>query len=247
MAGGATLFTMRKPISRLARFEERRAYRRIIFSVLGTIIILVSFLFLGIPALREFSLFMANLRGGSDLTTQDTTPPYTPRLEAPYTATNSATITISGYAEPNTSVEIFLNGLTFKKILIGNDGNFILPNINLSEGENKITAQAKDAANNQSQPADPLIIIYKKTPPKLEITQPNDGENFSGENKNASIVGLTDTETTVTVNNRFVMVKNDGSFSYSYPLNSGENLSKIIATDKAGNQTTVEKKVNYSP
>lgn len=234
-------------MSRLTRFEERKAYRRIILSVLGTIIILVSFLFLGIPALREFSLFMAGLRGGSDLTTQDTTPPYAPRLEAPYTATNSATITISGYAEPNTTVEIFLNGLTFKKILIGNDGNFILPDLNLTEGENKITAQAKDSANNQSQPADPLIIIYKKTPPKLEISQPNDGENFSGEKKNVSVVGSTDVETAVTVNSRFIMVKNDGSFSYSYPLNSGENLLKIVATDKAGNQTTVEKKVNYSP
>lgn len=238
---------MGKRFSRLARFEEKRAYRRLFLTILGTVIILLSLVFLGLPALVKFSLFIGNLRGGSEISTSDTTPPFPPRLEAPYTATNSAKIAISGFAEPGTTLEVFLNGKSLKEILLGNDGQFSLPDVLLTEGENKITATAKDAAGNISQPTEPLVIIYKRTPPALEISQPQEGENFSGEKKEAKINGLTEGDATITINGRQVLVRNDGTFTYLLPLIPGDNLIKIIATDIAGNQTIVERKVTFSP
>lgn len=242
---------MKGRFSRLARFEEKKAYRRLFLSILGTAVIILSLIFLGIPALVKFSLLISNLRTGGqatlDSTYVDTTPPFSPRLEAPSTATNTAQIAISGFAEPEATLEIFLNGESFKKILIGNDGQFSLPEVPLNEGENKITATAKDAAGNISQPTEPLIIFYKRTPPALEISEPQEGENFSGEKKEAKISGLTESGISLSINGRLVMVKSDGSFSYILPLTPGENLIRIVATDIAGNQTIIERKVTYSP
>jgi hypothetical protein len=42
-----------------------------------------------------------------------------------------------------------------------------------------------------------------------------------------------------------VVLHSDNSFSYSYPLNDGDNILTIVATDAAGNQTKVTRKVTY--
>jgi len=46
---------------------------------------------------------------------------------------------------------------------------------------------------------------------------------------------------------RFVSVKDDGSFTYNLRLNDGENTLTIIARDAAGNETKLERKVTYQP
>ncbi len=239
---------MPRQSSRLMRFEEKRAFRRLVLTLLGTVAIILALVFLGLPALIKFSLFMGGLKGSNEASTaKDTTLPYPPHLEAPYTATNSARITLSGYAEPNSTLEVFLNSESLKKILLKDDGQFEIADVPLKEGENKITAVTKDAADNTSQPSDTLLVIYKKTPPSLEVSEPSDGQGYNGENKKAKISGITEAGATVTVNGRLVMVKSDGSFIYDFPLSNGDNPLKIVATDIAGNQTTVERKVIFSP
>ena len=56
---------------------------------------------------------------------------------------------------------------------------------------------------------------------------------------------MTDDNIAVTINDRMVVIKTDNSFSYGYPLNEGDNILNIVATDAAGNQTTVQRKVTY--
>jgi len=240
---------MERHFSRLARFEEKKALRRLFLAIAATVVIILSLVFLGIPALVKFSLFIGNLKSGQETTEQqqNTIAPFPPHLETPYLATNSAKITISGYAQPKTTVEVFLNGNSLNKILLGSDGQFTLPNVILSEGENKLTASSKDSAGNVSQLSNPLIIIYKKKPPVLKLTQPEDGKRISGEEKEILVSGLTEPEVSLSINGRLVTVKNDGSFAYSFSLVPGENLIKIIATDNAGNQTIVERKVTFTP
>ena len=239
---------MKNRLSRLSRFEEKKVYRRILLSILATVILFLSVIFLGVPALVKFSLFLGSLHGTSETSQQqDNTPPFAPRLEAPYTATNSARITITGYAEASTTLEVFLNNRSLKKILLGKDGQISLPNITLDEGDNKITAISKDTAGNTSQPSDPLTIVYKNKVPVLEINDPQEGQTFSGDNKQITINGITDVGATVTINNRLVLVNDDGSFSYPVSLNNGDNTFNIVSIDIAGNQTTVERKVTFNP
>ncbi len=233
--------------SRLTRLEIKNAYKRILLSLLATVIIVLSLVFLGVPAMIKVSVFMGNLKSGDSGTSQeDTTSPYPPRLEASYTATNSATVAVSGYAEPGTSLEVFLNSKSLKKFLVGSDGQFDLPGVTLREGENKITAIAKDTAGNASKPSEPLVITYKNKPPMVEISEPQEGQSFNGD-KNIKISGKTEPGSSVYINGRFVVVGDDGSFTFSLPLNQGENTLQIVVTDIAGNQTTVERKVTYNP
>jgi hypothetical protein len=66
-----------------------------------------------------------------------------------------------------------------------------------------------------------------------------------GESNLVTVEGNTEDETTVTINGRMVVIKSDNSFSYSYPLNQGDNKLVIVAEDEAGNKTEIERNIKY--
>lgn len=211
---------------------------------IGMIFLFIS-LFFGLPLLAKLSLFLGKFSGEEINTVSDHTPPFPPQLEIPYTATNSARITLRGIAEPNSSVKLFLNEESLEKILIGKDGVFT-KRIALKEDKNTISAQAIDQAGNKSKTSAPITILYKKTGPLLEIEFP-DKEEFETEKEEIEIKGKTDPEVDLNINDRWVFVENDGVFNYLVSLAKGENLIEIIATDEAGNQTKIERMIIFSP
>ncbi len=234
--------------SRLNRLEEKRAYRRFILNLLGIGAVILLVLFLGVPALIKFSTLLTTLKGSDTPETKSTLAPFPPHLEIPFTATNSATINVSGYGPAGTTLQIFLNNQTFKTITLPGDGRFIIYDLNLKDGENKVTATVKNSSGLTSSPSETLLVAYKKSGPKLIVDSPNDGDKISGDKNVTEVKGkVEDNTVSVTINNRWVMINDDGSFSYTINLSNGDNQIKIIATDIANNQTTVERKVNYSP
>lgn len=234
--------------SRLARKETQKSYHRLIFTTLGTILLVIFIFFGGIPALVKFSAFLGDLKTSSQpITPQNEEGPlFPPRLEPIPDATNNPKLTISGFAQAGKEVEIFLNGESAGKTTVSSDGKFLYSQIALTEGENRIKAYALEGSK-ESEASKTLFVIYKKNVPKLEVSQPIDGVSFSGENKTIRVEGQTDPDTMVTVNDRWAIVSSSGSFYLSYTLSDGENLLKIKAIDRAGNETTVERKVIYSP
>lgn len=203
------------------------------------------FLLLGLPLLAKFSLLLGKFTGEEEATLfVDRTPPFPPQLESPFTATNSARITLRGISEPGSTVKLYLNDRALEKILVGKDGTFT-KRVALNEGENKILAQAVDQAGNESALSAPFLIFYKKTAPILEIEFPP--EEFQTSEEEIEIKGETDPEVRLTINDRFVPVRSDGSFTHLVSLSGGENLIEIVATDQAENQTKVERKVTLSP
>ena len=48
------------------------------------------------------------------------------------------------------------------------------------------------------------------------------------------------------MNEFWAIVDAGGNFSYTLPLQNGENTIKVVATDEAGNKTEYEVKVTYS-
>ena len=233
--------------SRLSRKKIKQAYWRIFLATVISILLITAIVYLGIPGLVKLSVLLGNFRSSFEpITTSDTTPPFPPRLEPVSEATNSANVTVKGFSEPESTVELFLNGETYKKVIVGSDGTFSV-NVLLIEGGNRILAQATDNAKNVSQPSETVFVTYEKKGPKLEISQPQEGENFTGDKRTIEIQGFSDSGATVTINERYVILNQDGSFSHSYSLKDGENLLRIIAADEAGNETIIEKKVKYSP
>lgn len=234
--------------SRLSRIEEKRTKKQLFIVLVGIIAILALVFTLGIPLIVGMSVLLGNLRGSqSNSAGSDTTAPVPPVLSTPTQATNSAELLIEGYGESGSTLKIFMNEDEIKKILIGNDGTFTFTDIPLEKGDNRIYATVTDEAGNESIHSQELKIAYKKDGPKLEIQEPQENQEFGKNQQEIQIKGKTDTGSTVTINDRFVSVNDEGNFEYKLKLSDGENIVSIVARDSAGNETKIELKVTYQP
>ncbi|MBI3577688.1 hypothetical protein HY086_06650 [Candidatus Gottesmanbacteria bacterium] len=233
------------PSSRLRRSEEKREKRRIVLAISGTIAILAFLGFFGVKLLEGFSLFLDKLRGATPQQQTQNQLILPPVLDPPVEATNSATITISGRGQADLTFILYVNEKEFKKLPVPKDGNVTISNVTLDEGKNSISAKLSDDKGNLSDLSNVVTITVKKGKPDLDVTAPANGSTIFGDKNAVTVSGKTNAENQVTVNDRFVVVRSDGSFEYTATLSPGENTLKIVAFDDAGNQTTVERKVTY--
>jgi len=165
----------------------------------------------------------------------DTTPP-TIEITFPTEGiiTNETKITISGrVADVGSGIEKVLVNLN--PVTVTNN-SFVFPISLRWEGEYLITIMAIDKAGNQSTKV--VKIIHDTQPPYLEIKSPLPN----------SFTNKTETEIWGTVKDEIggveelkiqgerVEILPDGSFNKKVNLSEGENIIKLIAVDKAGNQ-----------
>lgn len=234
--------------SRVSRIEERRTRTRLILVCLGIFAVLTLLISVGIPLLVGASVWIGNLKSKQPLAeTTDKTPPFPPILSTGNTATNSATLKIDGYGEPDSTLKLFLNDSQVKEALLGKDGAFSFSDIQLTKGANSFYATLTDSAGNVSSPSAKINVNYKKDLPKLEVSEPTDNQTFGKNQQDILVRGSTDPGNDVRINDRFVLVKDDGSFTFNLKLNEGDTTLSIVATDPAGNQTKLERKVTYAP
>lgn len=229
--------------------KEKKVFITVVFFGLATVLVLTGVFFWGLSGLTKLSLFFGNLKNQpeTNILTEKKNPP-APQLELPFTATNSAQVKIKGYSQPGTVVKVYLNEENAgEEILVDNDGVFQTSKLNLSSGENQIWAYAENSQGGKSQKSNILIVNFKDTPPKLELKSPEDKKEITGEKAEVLVSGETEAENEITINDRFVVVQPNGQFFYNFPLSSGENEIKTVATDQFGNQTIIEKTVTYSP
>lgn len=222
--------------SRLARRYERSTKRQSYLLLLGSFALLIIFIVFGFPAILNLTGKIGSMgKGNSILTVEKGLKPITPRLSQDFDATNSATIKLSGIADPKITVLLVQNSQSPVTTISGDDGVFNFT-VGLTKGENIFTLQAVSETGVKSDKSKDYKISYIFTDPKLEITSSKDG----------IIIGKTDPNATVTVNDRLIIVKNDGNFTYTLSLSPGETKVKIVATDRAGNQKVVELTVSIT-
>lgn len=233
--------------SRLIRFEEKNASRRIAVAFIGTVALLVFFALFGLRILIGFSLLIDRIRGGSAALPQQQAVILPPVLDPLPEATNSATLDVRGKAAAKMQLILYVNTNEYKKLTVADDGTFESTGIPVSEGTVTISAKAADDKNNVSELSNVLTTVVDRTAPKLVIDAPADNATINDGTHKAAVSGMTDEDMKVTINGRIVVVKSDGSFTYSMPLNDGENKLTIISRDAAGNETKAERKVTYQP
>ena len=234
--------------SRLRKFEEKRQERKIVGALAGIVAIFLFLVFFGLKILTAFSLLVDNIRGNSKKTTNTTQEQLIlpAELDPIPTATNSATILITGKGTAGLTAILNINELDTKETKVTEDGSFKFTNVPLSDGSNSFSVKLTDDKNNVSTSSEVLTITYKKSKPTLDVTTPSDGARISGEQNTMTVSGKTEDTNTVTINGRLVVMKSDGSFTYDYPLGEGDTTLQIVAKDPAGNETKVERKVSYS-
>ena len=230
--------------SRLDRNTQSQVTKKTVFLGFLTIVILVVILVFGLPLLIKFSVFLGNGKKESDKS-EKILAPLAPRLVIPYEATNSAQVDISGFAEPKVTVELFKNEVSLGTTQVTDDGDFDFGHISLDEGNNAFSAVAstKDAGKGDGSKA--ATVVYDKTPPKLDLTNPSE-DNLTVDSADFDIIGKTDAEASVSVNNRIASVDDDGNFKLKWQLDMGKNNLEIISTDMAGNQTKKTVTITYS-
>ena len=233
--------------SRLRNRVRNTLYKNTAISIAAIIVVLIFIIFFGLKLLVNFSLLLGRIKsiGEIPITSQNEFV-LPPTLNPLPEATNSAVIEISGVgSQPGQTIELFLNGNSLKSALIDSDSRFTFAQIRLEIGENQIKARAKGNGN-ESDFTEEVILVYETTPPALEVTEPFDGQivKKTGEIR---VVGKTEPDATILVNEFLPIVDGNGNFYYRMPLLAGENTIKVTARDRAGNQTTNEIKVTFEP
>ncbi|PWU23560.1 hypothetical protein C5B42_02485 [Candidatus Cerribacteria bacterium 'Amazon FNV 2010 28 9'] len=171
-----------------------------------------------------------------------------PNLISPYTATNSATISIKGTALPNMTILLGQNGQIGPQTTATASGDFEFDNLTLNSGDNLFIAYAQDQSGARSDGSAPLHVNFTTDAPKLDVTSPTDGTTITQHKQQViSVTGTTDSGNKITINNQFVFVSTSGAFTGQVQLQPGANSIAIKATNDAGNQTEKDVTVNYSP
>lgn len=224
---------------------ERKTKKNLILSVLGIILVLLLVFKFGLPLLINLSLFLSGSKGSLEQS-ESKNPSFIapPIFNSTSTATSSARIAISGVASKDQTISLYVNTDLVDEAKTEDDGSFSFEPT-LRPGENTIKAKAimKDKESEFSQT---ITIIFKSAPPSLNIKAPTDGQSFGSDQNIADVQGSTDPDVKITVNGFWAITDSDGSFSYSLPLQNGENKIKITATDIAENKTEKEIKVTFS-
>ncbi|MTD37262.1 hypothetical protein GIX45_01190 [Erwinia sp. CPCC 100877] len=169
--------------------------------------------------------------------------------------TNDAQPLISGTAEANSIVTVFIDGTSAGTIAADADGNWsFTPSANISDGTHQITASAADAAGNRSDLSNIWSVVVDTVSETPVITSVMDdvegltGNVASGGLTNdalPSISGTAEPNSTVTLyldDTAIGSVKADDSGTWSYalvsPLTDGEHQFSAMAVDSAGNTSS---------
>lgn len=238
---------MARNYSRLASVEERKNVRSAFLFVILTIAAVALLFFVGIPLLGKFTAFVSDLgKSNKSISGTDTTPPAPPRFDTFPEFTNNTRVTISGNSEAGVTVKVAFNGKE-QETLTDKDGNFSF-DFPLNSDKNTFSAIAIDAAGNMSQRTKEYNITFDNKAPDLTIDKPSDGSQFFGsKQRQVSIEGSTEMGVELSINDRVVLVEDDGKFQFSTSLNDGANVFNIKSVDQAGNSTDKTLTLNFSP
>lgn len=223
--------------SRLIRKNEDDVTRKTVVVGIATVLLFVGMIVFGLPLLVKLSIFLGDVKSRTDKTTKEVIiPPLPPRLVLPYEATNSATVSILGYAEPNVNVELLKNDVSIGKTQVDVNGSFIFSEINLDKGDNSFGAVAMTDKGGSSEQSKNVLVVYDDILPSLQMLNPSEVA-LTVDYVDFDVIGQSEKGVSVTINGRVAMVDDQGKFKLKLQLSAGKNDLEIVVTDLAGNVT----------
>jgi hypothetical protein len=234
----------RRGSSRLLKKQEKEMRKQTLFFIALSIVLLLFFIFIIIPNLIR--LFFNFFDKDTIFDVDNDLPPQAPVLSSsPPEATFSAQLKIEGFADPESKVVFVLNGEQVEEKEVDDEGEFD-QEISLEKGENQLTVYAINEAGTESLQSKSYQIVYDDEAPIISIIEPEANSVIElKRNRNTEVIGETKPHSRVYLNDRLILVGEDGQFSSNYYLDEGENILKFLAVDKAGNQSELEIKVEF--
>lgn len=229
--------------SRRAKVEQKKLLNQTLVLTGLSLVILLLFLFVVIPNVIRF---FGSGKGTSSLNSDSDVPPQVPLISAPAPATSSAEIVLKGFNEAGNTVVVLNNTAEVKRDAVKDDGTFTI-SVPLQEGDNHLTAFAINAKGKESTTTSEYLVKLDVTPPKLDIKEPQDKQAIQGKkNQTLTVKGVSEAGTRIYLNDRLVFSKEDGTFSSTYRLQTGDNTLHFKAIDEAGNTTEKEISVTFA-
>ena len=230
----------------LDQTRNRRSSQNIfVYIIIFILIIYFTFTF-GLKLVINSTIFISNLFSSKNNDTNNQEQEVYGHLSVDNipNATNSAEFEISGSVLNFDLLTFYINDQKTDEINVDSKDSYTTTIGDLDEGDNTLFLIAKTKDNKYRKKSDTFTIIYKKTKPLLEISEPTDKAKVN--NSSITIKGKTDKETYIKINDMPVVVNANGSFEYSVNLKDGDNEFKIIATDIASNTEEKTITVNYN-
>lgn len=156
-------------------------------------------------------------------------------------ATNSATLAVSGRGTPDTTLTIYLNDEVAEEVEL--DSDEFNTRIILTAGYNEIYLETYDKKRKKTKDSETYTVSLLTGKPSLSITSPQEGD--TRDKPELTVIGETDKDVSIRINNSPVTVGSDGSFQKNIRLKEGDNTVTIRAIDRAKNTTEESINVRY--
>ncbi|MCX7881346.1 MAG: hypothetical protein N2482_02445 [Patescibacteria group bacterium] len=231
-------------MTRLENYHKKQFYKKLILFIFLFIILFFLFFNWGVKIIFNSAIFISRLiKKNEETVIIETNNPFYGNLtiDSLPNATNSAKVIISGTLTNFEIVEFYLNNEKIKEIETIEKFEEELEE--LKEGENEIYLIAKTKDKKHIKKSSKYTVLFKKEKPKLEIIEPTD--NFKTDKEEIKILGKTDKEVMIKINDLPIVVDAQGSFQTFIKLKEGENKIDIEALDIAGNLETKTLTVVY--
>ena len=160
-------------------------------------------------------------------------------------ATNKEKINVTGFASQGVTVKLFVNGPEVAETIADASGKFEFSEIDLIKGRNSLSAKSIGNKNLESEKSQTIHIEFDSEEPELEIIEPENDKTITNLNNRIQITGTVDEKSTITINDKNVILKPNLTFEFLLGVEEGETIIKIKALDEAGNEEVQELKVFY--
>jgi MYXO-CTERM domain-containing protein len=161
-------------------------------------------------------------------------------IVAPSGTTNDATPTISGTADANATVQVFVDGVLIGTVVADGDGNWSIDASALDDGPHTVRAVATDVDGDSATDASSFVV---DTETEVSIDAPANGATVPG--PRPTIVGMAEPGASVVVSiggTEIGTVTADAAGRWSVRASSdlapGEHTATAEATDEAGNEAS---------
>ena len=146
-------------------------------------------------------------------------------------------------AAADRKIEVQLNGTTAATVKFDAVGHFAVP-LTLKDGPNHIIVALIGPASETISTTSLTVTLDRAAPP-LSLSKPKNGDTI--DSTTLTVEGKAEPGAIVLVNDRSVIVGQDGSFSDSVTVQAGALPITVIARDRAGNETKTQLSVTVRP
>ncbi len=233
-------------MSRLEDHRQKQFRNKVILYIALIVGLGIFMMTAGLKFLINSTVYLGNLSSGKQSTTPSNKPSTlygTLDIDTIVDATNSAKIIVSGTVVNYDKLEFYINDDKVKDYDVASE-QFNQEIGDLKKGNNKVYVKAVNKETKDERKSQTYDVMLNSDKPKLDISQPQD--NSKTGNNDLKIVGSTNKDVLIKVNDFPVVVDAGGNFQTSIRLKDGDNKIVITAQDNAGNIESKALTVSYS-